>query len=100
MLCWESAASCCKIPYHYRDRRTEGVMEQVFRKVSKDEIYRATGIQFMPINTLYQLFAEHRDNPKDFGRSDPHADDSGSLQFLAHGKRGLRIHQCNDDADG
>ena len=44
-------------PYHYRDRRTEGVMEEVLRKVRKEEIYRATGIQFMPINTLYQLFA-------------------------------------------
>jgi len=51
-------------PYHYRDRRTEGVMEQVFQKVSREDIYRATGIQFMPINTLYQLFAEHRESPK------------------------------------
>ena len=51
-------------PYHYRDRRTQGVMEEVFRKVSKEDIYRATGIQFMPINTLYQLFAEHRDSPR------------------------------------
>ena len=54
-------------PYHYRDRRTEGVMEEVLRKVPKEEIYRATGIQFMPINTLYQLFAEYRDNPKVVG---------------------------------
>ncbi|MGA8441679.1 MAG: rhamnulokinase family protein [Candidatus Sulfotelmatobacter sp.] len=51
-------------PYHYRDRRTHGVMEEVFRKVSKEEIYRATGIQFMPINTLYQLFAAQRQTPK------------------------------------
>lgn len=50
-------------PYHYRDRRTEGVMEEVFRKVPREEIYRATGIQFMPINTLYQLFAAKRDTP-------------------------------------
>ncbi len=50
-------------PYHYRDRRTEGVMEQVLQRVPKDEIYQATGIQFMPINTLYQLFAEQRDTP-------------------------------------
>lgn len=50
-------------PYHYRDRRTEGVMEEVFRKVSKEDIYRATGIQFMPINTLFQLFAAQRDTP-------------------------------------
>jgi rhamnulokinase len=51
-------------PYHYRDRRTHGVMEEVFRKVSKEEIYRATGIQFMPINTLYQLFAAQLQTPK------------------------------------
>jgi rhamnulokinase len=50
-------------PYHYRDRRTEGVMDDVFRKVAKDQIYRATGIQFMPINTLYQLYAAQRDTP-------------------------------------
>jgi len=51
-------------PYHYRDRRTHGVMEEVFGKVSKDEIYRVTGIQFMPINTVYQLFAAQRQTPK------------------------------------
>lgn len=50
-------------PYHYRDLRTQGVMEEVFRKIPKEEIYRATGIQFMPINTLYQLFAAQRDTP-------------------------------------
>ena len=51
-------------PYHYRDRRTHGVMEDVFQIVSKEEIYRSTGIQFMPINTLYQLFAARRKTPR------------------------------------
>jgi rhamnulokinase len=51
-------------PYHYRDRRTEGIMEEVVRKVGKQEIYQATGIQFMPINTLYQLVAARRQTPK------------------------------------
>src|ERR1700683_1240313 len=51
-------------PYHYRDRRTEGIMEEVVREVGKEEIYQATGIQFMPINTLYQLFAARRQTPK------------------------------------
>ena len=50
-------------PYHYRDDRTQGVMEVVFRMVPKEEIYRATGIQFMPINTIYQLIAAQRDTP-------------------------------------
>jgi rhamnulokinase len=51
-------------PYHYRDRRTDGVMEEVLAKVTREEIYRATGIQFMSINTLYQLFAARRQTPK------------------------------------
>lgn len=50
-------------PYHYRDLRTQGVMEEVFRKMPKKDIYCATGIQFMPINTLYQLIAAQRDTP-------------------------------------
>jgi len=51
-------------PYHYRDGRTRGVMEEVFRKIPKEEIYSITGIQFMPINTLYQLVAARRDTPQ------------------------------------
>lgn len=51
-------------PYHYRDRRTDGLMEDFFQKIPKDEIYRETGIQFMPINTLYQIYAAKRDTPK------------------------------------
>jgi rhamnulokinase len=44
-------------PVHYRDRRTEGVLDLAFAVVPRDEIYAATGIQFMPINTLYQLWS-------------------------------------------
>lgn len=44
-------------PYHYRDSRTDGMIEAACRKVSKAEIYRETGIQFMKFNTLYQLLA-------------------------------------------
>ena len=36
-------------------------MEEVLKKVTREEIYQTTGIQFMPINTLYQLFAAQRD---------------------------------------
>jgi rhamnulokinase len=51
-------------PYHYRDHRTSGIMDLVFQEVSKQEIYSETGIQFMPINTLYQLFAAKRETPE------------------------------------
>lgn len=44
-------------PYHYRDRRTEGMFEEAFKRVPRDEIYHRTGIQFMRLNTLFQLLA-------------------------------------------
>jgi rhamnulokinase len=44
-------------PYHYRDQRTEGMMDAVFERVSRERIYAVTGIQFLPINTLFQLFS-------------------------------------------
>lgn len=42
-------------PVHYRDARTDGFTDKVFAKVPQDEIYAATGIQTMQINTLFQL---------------------------------------------
>jgi len=50
-------------PYHYRDTRTAGAMDKVLSVLSKEEIYRSTGIQFMPINTLYQLYAAKERTP-------------------------------------
>ena len=51
-------------PYHYRDKRTDGIMEAVFERVPADEIYAVTGIQFLPFNTLYQLYAACRSTPR------------------------------------
>ncbi len=50
-------------PYHYRDARTKGVMEQAFAIVPRSEIFAQTGLQFMEINTLYQLVAMQQSNP-------------------------------------
>jgi rhamnulokinase len=50
-------------PYHYRDSRTDGIPERVFKFVSAKEIYSATGIQFMQINTLFQVFAAMQTSP-------------------------------------
>ena len=44
-------------PYHHRDARTEGMVDEALRLASREEIYGITGIQFLPINTLYQLLA-------------------------------------------
>ncbi|MFJ3674038.1 rhamnulokinase family protein [Streptomyces sp. NPDC090106] len=44
-------------PVHYRDNRTEGIAEKVWATVPPQELYAATGLQYAPFNTLYQLIA-------------------------------------------
>ena len=50
-------------PYHYRDNRTDGMMDEFFKIVPKQDVYDETGIQFMQLNTLFQLFAHSRTSP-------------------------------------
>jgi rhamnulokinase len=57
------------IPFQYRDSRTAGVMEQVFARVPRDVLYARTGIQFLPINTLYQLHAHERMQPGELAQA-------------------------------
>lgn len=45
------------IPYHYRDDRTDGIMEAAFQRVPRAELFAQTGIQFLPFNSIYQLFS-------------------------------------------
>lgn len=45
------------LPFHYRDQHTEGGLERAYKIVPQTEIYRQTGLQFMTINSLYQLLA-------------------------------------------
>ena len=47
-------------PFHYRDARTDGMLDEAFKIVPRAEIFSNTGIQFMQINTLYQLLAMAR----------------------------------------
>jgi rhamnulokinase len=51
-------------PFHYRDSRTRGLMQQAFRRVPRARIFAETGCQFMELNTLYQLMALRRDSPE------------------------------------
>jgi len=53
-------------PYHYRDKRTDNIMEEVFRIIPKKEIFTETGIQFMQLNTIYQLYSFARKKPQIF----------------------------------
>ncbi len=46
------------LPFHYRDARTDGMVERAFARVPQRDLYAATGIQTMPINTVFQLLAD------------------------------------------
>ncbi|HEX4120718.1 MAG TPA: rhamnulokinase family protein [Verrucomicrobiae bacterium] len=50
-------------PCHYRDARVNGMFDHAFARVPRAEIFAKTGLQFMEINTLYQLLAFQRANP-------------------------------------
>jgi rhamnulokinase len=44
-------------PYHYRDQQTNGMIEEITDLIGTEELYRQTGLQNMPFNTIYQLYA-------------------------------------------
>jgi rhamnulokinase len=62
-------------PFTYRDNRTQGVMEEFLKKISREKLYELTGIQFIPINTIFQLYSMVRDKS-------PQLKASSSLLFI------------------
>ena len=53
----DSAGQLVEEPICYRDDRTDGMMASVFERIPRDEIFARTGIQFLPFNTIFQLYA-------------------------------------------
>src|SRR4051812_9888565 len=50
--------------FNYRDPRAEGPYRTLLEKVGEKEIYERTGVQFMPLNSLYQIIADHERDPQ------------------------------------
>src|SRR4051794_33365966 len=46
------------LPFHYRDGRTDGMVARAHDRVPREDLYAVTGIQTMPINTVFQLLAD------------------------------------------
>src|SRR2546421_11236514 len=57
----DAAGRLVELPVCYRDERTRGVMEEVFARVPRQEIFCRTGIQFLQFNTLFQLYSHARE---------------------------------------
>jgi len=53
----DSSGALLEDPHSYRDPRTDGVMQKAFEKMSREDIYNRTGVQFMQHNTLFQVYS-------------------------------------------
>src|SRR5687767_2695538 len=56
-LLFDRAGKIIEPTFHYRDPRTKKGIERAFSRIAWEEIFAETGIQFMPLNTIYQLAA-------------------------------------------
>ena len=81
--------------YAYRDGRTEAVIPQVHEKMSFAELYRRTGIQFQPFNTIYQLYAD-----KLAGRLEGVTDYLMIPEYLLYKLCGVKAHEYTNATTG
>ena len=81
--------------YAYRDSRTEAVIPLVHEKISFSELYRRTGIQFQPFNTIYQLYAD-----KLAGRLDKACGFLMIPEYLMYRLTGVKSHEYTNATTG
>jgi sugar (pentulose or hexulose) kinase len=74
-------------PVHYRDSRTQGMFEKVFAKVPRKEVFAQTGIQFMELNTLYQMMALSLEDSFQYRQADKMLFVPDLLNYWLTGKR-------------
>ena len=81
--------------YAYRDGRTEAVIPEVHRRMAFSELYRRTGIQFQPFNTVYQLYAD-----KIAGRLEGVTDFLMIPEYLLYRLCGAKSHEYTNATTG
>ncbi len=85
-------------PVHYRDARTNGMVEAAFARVSRERIYEITGLQFLPFNTIYQLLALATAQSPLLEVAETLLLMPDLFGWLLTGRRVCRAHECFDDA--
>ena len=81
--------------YAYRDGRTEAAIPEVHQRMAFSELYRRTGIQFQPFNTVYQLYAD-----KLAGRLDGVTDLLMIPEYLMYRLTGVKSHEYTNATTG
>ena len=66
----DSEGKLMENPIHYRDARTVGMVDEAFKTMPREKIYGITGIQFMELNTLFQLISLKKNRPWMLERAD------------------------------
>lgn len=66
----DSEGKLMENPVHYRDARTVGLVDEAFKTMPKEKLYSITGIQFMELNTLFQLISLKKNRPWMLERAD------------------------------
>lgn len=74
-------------PFHYRDDRTDNIMEYAFEIIPKETLYKRTGIQFAQFNTIFQLLSEKKTNPNLLMEADKMLLIPDYLNFLLSGNK-------------
>jgi len=92
-------------PVCYRDARTRGLLEEAFSIVPREEIFAATGLQFMELNTLFQLLALKKENPSLLEAADRFLMMPDLVHWLLSGERSnertdATTTQCFDPQQG
>ena len=82
----------------YRDRRTEGMDLKVYERISREELYRRTGIQKQIFNTVYQLCEGKTAGYPFTGRKFPY--DTGLLKLPADRGTETGVYQCHHHSAG
>ena len=79
------------VPYHYRDSRTDRTYAKALERVGREQIFSETGIQFMSLNTLYQLIAEVEENSELVKIADQFLGIADYMHYLFCGARHAEI---------
>ena len=87
-------------PVHYRDTRHETMLDEAFKVIPRDELYMATGIQFMSINTIYQMLSEVRAHDPILELADKLLMMPDIFNHFLCGADVCRVHRGHDRPDG
>lgn len=77
----------CSLPRAYRDPYTNGIPEEYFTKCPRKEVYERTGIQIMNFNSLFQLYAQHKEGSSALKNAQTLLFMPDALSYLLTGKK-------------